>query len=206
MSNADALNSAVALLHVPSRVRSMRSSPLPQGTNLLLRLAAGEVEALTEAQRLNGRAPEVSRDAAVFFIEQILLSADADSYRILGLEPTAPIGELRSHMALLLKWLHPDISRDGHKSLLAQRVIRAWDQVKTPDRRRSYDEQSGVKADTSNGQPSRAGSLAKPKKFRGFRKASDPKRLLADPRRGARKVCGLRKVFAFLLHRGGRRG
>ena len=61
-----------------------------------------------DAQDSIGRPPEVSRQAAVFFIEQILLSSDADSYRILGLDHSATAGELRSHMALLLKWLHPD--------------------------------------------------------------------------------------------------
>jgi hypothetical protein len=140
MSDADALKAAIDMLHIPSQVRAMRLSYLPKGTPLLLRLAAGEPEAEREAQNLSGRSPDFCRQAAIFFIEQILLAPEADSYRILGLTRTAPPDELRAHMALLLKWLHPDLSRDSHKSLLTRRVIRAWDQLKTPERRRQHDE------------------------------------------------------------------
>jgi hypothetical protein len=140
MSDADALKAAIDMLHIPSQVRAMRLSALPKGTPLLLRLAAGEPEAAHEAQDLSGRSPEFCRQAAIFFIEQILLSPEADSYRILGLMRNAPTAEIRGHMALLLKWLHPDLSRDSHKSILTRRVIRAWDQLKTPERRRQHDE------------------------------------------------------------------
>jgi hypothetical protein len=38
-------------------------------------------------------------------------------------------------MALLLKWLHPDLTADEHKSLMARRVIEAWNKVKSSERR-----------------------------------------------------------------------
>jgi hypothetical protein len=140
MSDVNALKAAIELFYIPSQVRTMRLSPLPKGTPLLLRLAAGEAEAAREAQEISGRPAEVSRQAAVFFIEQILLYSDADSYRILGSDRSATPIELRNHMALLLKWLHPDLNHDRHTALLARRVIRAWDQIKTPERRRLHDE------------------------------------------------------------------
>jgi hypothetical protein len=128
----EAVRAAIELLHIPSQVRTMRSSPLPNGMHLLLRVAAGEPAALEHAQELTRRPGEVNHKAAVFFIEQILLQSE-DSFRNLGLDRTATLGELRAHMALLLKWLHPDLTDDAHKSLLARRVIRAWSNVKTHD-------------------------------------------------------------------------
>lgn len=129
-SQAQALKAALDLLRMPSQVRVMRSAPLPPGVLLLLRLAASELEAEREAGKINSRAPDANREAAVFFIEQVLLASNSDSYRVLGLDETATITELRRHMAYLLKWLHPDLSRDPHKARLAQRVLIAWNELK----------------------------------------------------------------------------
>ena len=49
------------------------------------------------------------RLAATFFIEQILFAPHADSYRVLGASPQASASELRRNVALLLRWLHPDL-------------------------------------------------------------------------------------------------
>jgi hypothetical protein len=139
MSEGDALRAAIGMFYVPSRVHVMRSAPLPSGINLVLRLAAGDADAADEAERLCERSADVTRPAAVFFIEQVLLCAEDDSYRLLGLDNTATTAELRAHMALLLKWLHPDRNGEAHRQHLAQRVIQAWDKVKTPERRQRYD-------------------------------------------------------------------
>ena len=140
MSDVSALKAAIELFYIASQVHAVRLSPLPKGTTLLLRLAADEAGAAPEAQDLSGRPADVCRQAAIFFIEQILLYSDADSYRVLGSDRSATPSELRNHMALLLKWLHPDVNRDRHTTLLARRVIRAWDQIKTPERRLQHDE------------------------------------------------------------------
>ena len=86
-----------------------------------------------------GRSRETVREAAAFFIEQILLFPDADSYRVLGARPEATNGELRRNMALLLRWLHPDLDRQGERSVFAARVTRAWNDLKTQERRAAYD-------------------------------------------------------------------
>ena len=137
MSAAEALKAAIDLFHLPSQVRVVRSLPLPTGTDFLLRLASGEARAAREAEIHSHRGANASRAAAIFFIEQILLSPESDEYRILGLDHTATTAELRAHMALLLKWLHPDLAADEHKSLMARRVIEAWNKVKSSDRRLS---------------------------------------------------------------------
>ena len=42
-------------------------------------------------------------------------------------------------MALLLRWLHPDLDRHGERSVFAARVTRAWNDLKTQERRAAYD-------------------------------------------------------------------
>ncbi len=141
MRDGEALRVALDLLHVPSRVRLLRAEPLPQGVPLLLRLAAGDREAEREAAEVVDRSADVVREAAAFFIEQILLCPEADSYRVLGASPDASSGELRRNMALLIKWLHPDMDRPGDQSVFVHRVTMAWDDLKTAERRAAYDAQ-----------------------------------------------------------------
>ena len=135
----EALRLAIDLLHVPSRVHRVRMEPLPRGVAYLLRIAAGDPSALVEAVRTTERSAEVVREAAAFFIEQILLAAEADSYRVLGASPDATPRELRQNMALLMKWLHPDSAREAQQAVFVNRVTLAWDDLKTPDRRVAYD-------------------------------------------------------------------
>lgn len=138
MSNTDALKVAIDLFHLPSQVRAMRARPLPKGTKLLLRIASGNDEAMREAQRQSDRPAPAIREAAIFFVEQILLERGADEYRTLGLDHTAPANELRAHMALLIKWLHPDLNNDDHRSTTARQVIRAWKKVNLPAKLRQH--------------------------------------------------------------------
>ena len=143
--NGEALRVAIDLLHVPSRVRQVRMGPLPQDVAFLLRIVAGDSSAMREASRATDRSAEVIRNAAAFFIEQILLAAESDSYRVLGATSDATPSELRHHMALLIKWLHPDSAKEGHQSIFANRVTMAWDDLKTPERRAAYDRGRQIK-------------------------------------------------------------
>lgn len=139
MSTLEAVQVAIDLVHVPSRVRRQKSLPLPEGIPVVLRIAAGDEGALSEASHAVDRPPALLRNAAAFFIEQILLCPDADSYRVLGASRDATAGELRRNMALLLKWVHPDANRQSGRSIFAGRVTQAWENVKTPERRAAYD-------------------------------------------------------------------
>ena len=152
--SAAALKVAINLLLMPSRVRPMRSAPLPDGMVTLLEIAARDAEATNRASEQSGRTQEMVRDAATFFIEQILLAPDSDSYRVLGASPQASSGELRRNMALLLRWLHPDMEHNGRgtpdRSMFAGRVTLAWDNLKSADRRAAYDaEQQSRRAKAS---------------------------------------------------------
>jgi DnaJ-like protein len=144
MSYAPALRVALELVHMPSRVRTLRSSPLPEGVEVVLKIAAGDEATAIEAAELSGRSREVVRNAAAFFIEQILFCPEADSYRVLGANRNATAGALRRNMALLMTWLHPDVDRGGERSIFAGRVTKAWEDLKTPDRRAAYDNAHGA--------------------------------------------------------------
>jgi hypothetical protein len=139
MSERMALKIAIDLIHVPSQVRLLRSEPLPDGVLMLLRIAAGDAEAGNTASLLADRPLDVVRRAATFFIEQILFAPNADSYRVLGTSARATSTELRQNVALLLRWLHPDLDPAVERSVFIGRVTTAWNDLKTPERRAAYD-------------------------------------------------------------------
>jgi hypothetical protein len=135
-----ALKIAIDLLHVPSQVRRVRSEALPEGVVMLLRIAAHDAEAERAAAAMTDRSREVVRRAAEFFIEQILFAPNADSYQVLGASPQASAAELRQNLALLLRWLHPDVEACGERSIFVGKVTAAWNDLKTPERRADYDQ------------------------------------------------------------------
>jgi hypothetical protein len=98
---------------------------------------------------LTGRSAKFLREAAAFFIEQVLLHPEADSYRVLGAGGKASNEELRRNMALLLRWLHPDRSSEGMRTVFASRVTNAWNNLKTPERRAAYDRANRIAHSTS---------------------------------------------------------
>ncbi len=144
MDDAQALRVAIDLMQVPSRVRLYQNEPLPHGMTLLLRVAAKADGALEEAETLLARPAPLLHDAATFFVEQILLAPNVDSYRVLGAGPGSTTADLRRNMALLLRWLHPDVAADRDRSVFAGRVATAWDSLKTKDRRSAYDATLGA--------------------------------------------------------------
>ena len=117
MPRSDALAAAISMLERPHAAKLAWSSRLPEGVTFLLEIAAGEAPALGNAAQLTGRTEATLQKAAGFFIEQVLLSPDGDSYRILGSDRGAPLAELRRNMALIMRWLHPDL---GFGCLLLQ--------------------------------------------------------------------------------------
>jgi hypothetical protein len=139
MGDTTALKVAIDLLHLPSRVSPLRSGPLPEGVVMLLRIVSGDEAATANGAYWSGRPPKIVHEAAAFFIEQILLFPGADSYRVLGADQNATAAELRRNMALLFRWLHPDVNQRGERSIFARRLTRAWEDVKTSERRAVYD-------------------------------------------------------------------
>ncbi len=143
MARPAALGLALSLADYPVRVKYV--SRLPDGVLLLLQIAADETEALRAAQAITGRSQTALREAAAFFIEQVLFHKNANSYRVLGASPGASRSELRRNMALLIKWLHPDSPErrasqcDLDRGVFIHRVTQAWENLKTEERRAAYD-------------------------------------------------------------------
>lgn len=156
MCGLQALRIALDLRHVPSRVHHIRSGPLPEGVPLLLRIAAGDPGAEQQALTAFDRSVLEIREAAEFFIEQILFAPDTNSYRVLGATPDASMAELRRNMALLMRWLHPDTDNQSERGVFVGRVTSAWDDLKTTDRRAAYDSSANkcrTSARSDNGRP-----------------------------------------------------
>jgi len=186
MSDRMALKIAIDLMHVPSQVRLLRAEPLPQGVPTLLRIAAGDVEAARTAALSVDRPIEVVHEAATFFIEQILFAPNADSYRVLGASRQADAATLRRNVALLLRWLHPDLDPRGERSIFAGRVTAAWNDLKTPERRAAYDD--------ARGQSRRAQRSSKAGKTSARHGSNDS----LFSRGGVRRIDGARRVPSHL--------
>ncbi len=200
MAGRTALKLAIDLLREPSQVQLIKSEPLPEGVELLLRIAAGEADAARSAAVTARRSPKTVQHAAAFFIEQILFAPNADSYRVLGADAAASAGELRRNAALLFKWLHADHGAHGARAAFASRLTVAWNDLKTPERRVAYDAQCRAAADPARrkatfGSRSRRKQLARLLARRQARQRDD----LSASRLG--KLGFLGRALAVLLHR-----
>lgn len=140
-----AIHAAIGLRNQPSLVARARTIALPPGMTHLLELANGEPNTISTARTATGLTDTTLRKAALFYIEQVLLDPASDHYRVLGCQQNAPDSELRRHMALMLKCLHPDVAAHGDvqtsvdRSVFADRVTAAWEDLKSPDRRAAYE-------------------------------------------------------------------
>ncbi|HEY2345013.1 MAG TPA: DnaJ domain-containing protein [Xanthomonadaceae bacterium] len=151
---ADALEQALALRSAPTRARMLRDRPLPGSVLQLIRIAGGEREALASASARSGEAAHGVVEAAVLYIQHVLFHDDADSYRMLGVNPDASGTTIKEHYRWLMHWLHPDRQRERWEGAYAERVNRAWNSLNTDQRRRDYDSRNAtvalVHVDTSS--------------------------------------------------------
>jgi curved DNA-binding protein CbpA len=152
-TRSPALIQALALHRAPRGDRPRPSDRLPQGMLQLIRIAAGEEMAVLQAQAASGEEPDALREAARFYIQQVMFAAESDSYRLLGVNPDVEDELMREHYRWLVRWLHPDRNPDQWEAFYADRVNRAWQDVRTLDRRAKFDlERSG--GDTQAGDES----------------------------------------------------
>jgi hypothetical protein len=128
MSGPRGIALALDLARMPALAHSIEKPPLPTDIFEIMRIAAGSPEVCQSASQVTGQPSAVLIEAARFYLQQMLLRPDADSYRVLGLPPGASRDLARSHMRCLLQWLHPDVNRDWD-SVYAQRVLKAWREV-----------------------------------------------------------------------------
>jgi DnaJ-class molecular chaperone len=124
---------------------------------------------------------------------------------VLGTGPQASPGELRRNVALLLRWLHPDLDPHGELSVFIGRVTAAWNDLKTPERRMAYDDlqrrsNNQGKSGSQSGK-SRAGRLTTSKPFANGGSSRNRFGGERPTMRGAQKIGFLRRALAVLFHR-----
>jgi hypothetical protein len=140
-----AMRAALDLIALPSRHRRFHRASLPTGMTSLLRVVADDSDVVGAfAARLQA-SPQRLREAAAFYVEQVLLAPSADSYRVLGARRSATAAELRENLAFLCRWLHAEEHRDATRPALMLRVTHAWNNLKTPERRAAYDARSNAR-------------------------------------------------------------
>ncbi len=136
---ADALEHALELHARPAALPLLRRRPLPDAVLLLIRIAAGDRQAIQNATARTKVTPRTLTDAAVEYLRQVLFDADADHYRLLGVRSEDGEETFREHYRWLMRWLHPDRDPDHLGESEAQRVNRAWHVLRSSERRLAYD-------------------------------------------------------------------
>ncbi|MBS7458540.1 J domain-containing protein [Coralloluteibacterium stylophorae] len=125
---------ALALYRRPTLVPLARAQALPAGVEELLAIASGAARA--SATAADGVPPDQLRDAAKFFIQQILFAPGGDAWRTLGVEAGAAFARVRSNYLALMRWLHPDRHQPGAwDAVYVARVNAAWNQLRQQARR-----------------------------------------------------------------------
>ena len=141
-----ALHHALQLLRTPTGARPSAHERLPEGMLLLIRIVAGDELALAEARQRSEEPGEVVREAAAFYIQQVMFASGSHSYRLLGVDADAPDERIKEHYRWLVRWLHPDRNADEWEVVYADRVNRAWQDLRTPSRRQRFDDLRAAEA------------------------------------------------------------
>ncbi len=138
-SGTDALEQALALHATPDRLSLLRERELPAAVMQLIRIVAGDRDALASATQRTAEIPRRIVDAALFYIEHVLFDNDADSYRVLGVRADATDEAIKEHYRWLTRWLHPDRNPERWEVVYAERVNRAWNTLNSEQHRCDYD-------------------------------------------------------------------
>lgn len=139
-AKGNALEWALALSRAPMERHALRQRVLPDGIDAVLGIAADAApDLLEQAVRASGESPASVREAARFYVREILLFPTADAYRTLGVPRDAASATIKAHHRLLQHWLHPDRTTSADDAVFAARVNTAWNQLRNPDRRQAYD-------------------------------------------------------------------
>jgi DnaJ-domain-containing protein 1 len=134
-----AVSLALELADNPSLARGMRRRPLPRDVLMLIKIAAECPETSHRISLSTRMPPQRIREAAILYLETVVLSSGASKYRLLGVTPDAPQALLREHMRWIMKWLHPDRTKSDWESTFVHQVLGAWQELKSPERRAQYD-------------------------------------------------------------------
>lgn len=135
-----AIEQAITFLGRTDLIATARQQPLPPGVTDVLKISSGDHDVLLAVQESFRHSQEDVRHAAEFYVQQILFSPDSDHYRVLGVDPDDAEAKIKLHYRLLVRWLHPDKNSNDWEVVFSERINRAWQALRTPERRRQYDE------------------------------------------------------------------
>ena len=125
-----ALEQALAYYRAPALLAMAAQRPLPDDVLELIRVAAGDAAQAKAAAAASDEPIERVVEASVFFVQQVMFAAGDDPHRVLGVNPDAPPARIREHYRWLVRWLHPDRNADDWDNVYAERVTRAWQQLR----------------------------------------------------------------------------
>ncbi|MDC0362909.1 J domain-containing protein, partial [Halioglobus sp.] len=141
----DLLVAALAFYREPARFPQLRdvAAPLPAGLTDLLAATTSllsDEQITATAAALNATEGEC-RDSVSFFLKQVMLDADGDYYRILGVAPDAPAELIKRHYQYLIRIFHPDkgLASDSWDDVYAPRINEAYNTLRNEAKRNAYD-------------------------------------------------------------------
>lgn len=136
---SEAVDLMLGVFRAPARSAVLRTRELPDGVLDVIRIAAGDAEAIAAAKASTPLAEADLHVAASLLLHNLCLFDGADSYRTLGVRADADSSRIKQHFRWLVRWLHPDRNPDNLHGAFTDRVNRAWNSVRTPERRARYD-------------------------------------------------------------------
>ena len=148
-----ALHQAIDAFRAPALYLRLREHKLPEDMLLLLRIAAGDSQAIELGESMSSETASAVKEAAVMFIQHLMFYPGSSSFRVLGVEPSASDAQIKEHYRWLVRWLHPDRNADEWDAVYAERVTLAWQDLRTPDRRLAYEESLAHEAPASEWTP-----------------------------------------------------
>jgi hypothetical protein len=129
MSSRSAVETALDLYRHPIKVNAARKSTLPNDILALIRIVAGSDDEVAALDLPDVKSPSEMREAAAFYMQQVMFQKDNDSHRILGLNSKSTPQQIKDHKRLLLKWLHPDRNHNKWERVYFQRVLHAAEKL-----------------------------------------------------------------------------
>ncbi|MCQ4165469.1 DnaJ domain-containing protein [Tahibacter sp. P2K] len=113
---------------------------LPDGLLDVIRIAAGDEAATAAASASTSLDDADLHLAAGLLLHNLCFFDGADAYRTLGVRPQDDAAQIKQHYRWLVRWLHPDRDPDNLHGVFADRINRAWNALRTPERRARYDQ------------------------------------------------------------------
>lgn len=136
---SDAVDLMLGVFRSPGRSAVLRTRELPDGVLDVIRIAAGDEQAIAAARASTALDQADLGTAAGLLLQNLFFFDGADSYRTLGVRADADPAQIKRHYRWLVRWLHPDRNPESMHGVFVDRINCAWNSIRTPERRSRYD-------------------------------------------------------------------